>query len=90
MDGSSCSESSRGKCKSLVRQAESARLVERARKQEHYASTEGVAGRTLTGLLPALRLSVAAALDTDRVTAILRAKPAQQDRLQFWAELKVD
>lgn len=74
---------------SLNTETESGRLVERARKQEHYASTESVAGRTLAGLLPALRLSVAAALDTDRVTAILRAKPAQQDRLQFWAELKV-
>ena len=68
---------------------EARRVLQAARKQNHFTSTENTSHRTLLALFPALRQKIAENLDTDSITDILRQKPSSEDKIQFWTELKV-
>lgn len=68
---------------------ETQKLLEKARKQNHFSATESTCTHTLAALFPTLRKLVEEKLDSDRITAILRGKPSAEDKIEFWNELKV-
>ena len=73
----------------ICQEEETRRILEAARKQNHFTSTENTAHRTLAALFPALRQVIGERLDTDTITNILRQRPPTEDKVQFWTELKV-
>ena len=73
----------------ICQEEETRRILEAARKQNHFTSTENTAHRTLAALFPALREVIGEKLDTDTITNILRQRPPTEDKIQFWTELKV-
>ena len=73
----------------ICQEEETRRILEAARKQNHFTSTENTAHRTLAALFPALRQVIGEKLDTDTITNILRQRPPTEDKIQFWTELKV-
>ena len=73
----------------ICQEEETRRILEAARKQNHFASTENTAHRTLAALFPALRQVIGEKLETDTITNILRQRPPTEDKIQFWTELKV-
>jgi len=72
-----------------LQEEETRKILEAARKQNHFTSTENTCQRTIAALFPALRQMIADKLDTDSITNILRQKPQTEDKVQFWTELKV-
>ena len=54
----------------ICQEEETRRILEAARKQNHFTSTENTAHRTLAALFPALRRVIGEQLDTDRQTSI--------------------
>merc|ERR1719150_3489382 len=72
-----------------LQEEEARRILQAARKQNHFTSTENTCHRTLVALFPALRQMIADKLQTDRITDILRQKVSSEDKIQFWNELKV-
>ena len=79
----------RGQTLFYCQEDEARRILEAARKQNHFTSTENTCQRTLAALFPALRQRIADKLDTDSITSILRQNPKTEDKIQFWTELKV-
>ena len=73
----------------ISQEEETRRILEAARKQNHFTSTENTAHRTLAALFPALRQVIGEKLETDTITNILRQRPPTEDKIQFWTELKV-
>jgi len=68
---------------------ETQKLLEKARKQNHFSATESTCSHTLAALFPTLRSNVEDNLDAERITKILRGKPSPEDKIEFWNELKV-
>jgi len=68
---------------------ETQKLLEKARKQNHFSATESTCAHTLAALFPTLRHNVEDNLDAERITKILRGKPSPEDKIEFWNELKV-
>jgi len=68
---------------------ENQKLLEKARKQNHFSATESTCAHTLAALFPTLRNIVEEKLDAESITKILRTKPSPEDKIEFWNELKV-
>merc|ERR1712032_845762 len=72
-----------------AREAETALLVERTRKANQFSATESTCRHTLASLMPTLLNQVKENLNTEAITALLRAKPAAEEKLKLWERLKV-
>jgi len=72
-----------------AREAETALLVERTRKANQFSATESTCRHTLASLMPTLLNQVRESLNTEAVTALLRAKPGAEEKLKLWERLKV-
>jgi len=72
-----------------AREAETALLVERTRKANQFSATESTCRHTLASLMPTLLSQVKENLNTEAVTALLRAKPGPEEKLKLWEKLKV-
>ena len=68
---------------------ETKELLEKARRQHHFDTTEQTCSQTLRNLFPSLRQAVSENLDSTPLTDMLRAKPPQEEKLQLWEKLKV-
>ena len=73
------------------REAETRKLLERLRKENHFTATENTCVVTLTALFPVLRRMIARHLDTDSITSELRGNTDMDtgDKLRLWGQLKV-
>jgi len=72
-----------------AREAETALLVERTRKANQFSATESTCRHTLASLMPTLLNQVKENLNTEAITALLRAKPAAEEKMKLWERLKV-
>ncbi|KAJ4452320.1 peroxisomal biogenesis factor 3 [Periplaneta americana] len=68
---------------------ETKEFLERARRQQHFESTERTCNQTALSLAPTVREAVSRALDTEALVARLREAPAPVDKLPLWERLKV-
>jgi len=68
---------------------ETKQLLEKARRQHHFETTEETCSQTLLNLFPSLRQSVADNLNAAILTAQLRDKPEPEKKMQLWNQLKV-
>jgi len=72
-----------------TQELEAKKVVEKVRKQSHFAAAENTCIHTLEALFPTLKRAVETQLDSERVTAVLKNKPPPVEKLQLWEELKV-
>jgi len=72
-----------------TQEMEAKQVVEKVRKQSHFAATENTCIHTLDALFPTLKRVVETHLDSEKVTAVLKNKPPPVEKLQLWEELKV-
>jgi len=72
-----------------AQEQETKELLEKARRQHHFDTTEQTCSQTLRNLFPSLRQAVSENLDSTPLTDMLRAKPPQEEKLQLWEKLKV-
>jgi len=72
-----------------VQERESLKVIEKAKKQNHFLATENTCAHTLSALFPTLRKSIEDKLDTDSLTKLLRENPSQSDKIALWNDLKV-
>lgn len=66
---------------------ETREFLERARKQQHFESTERTCNQTIHSLMPTLLESLQKSLDTE--VYIMELKNGTMDKVQTWGKLKI-
>lgn len=68
---------------------ETKEFLDRARRTQHFESTERTCNQTALSLAPTVREAVSRALDTEALVGHLRGAPAPADKVPLWEQLKV-
>lgn len=75
---------------SKYREEENRKLIQKVRKENHFAATDTTCIETLAALFPLLRKELTESLDTESLTSELRSNKdlSKEDKLRLWNELK--
>jgi len=72
-----------------AQEEETKSLLEKARRQHHFETTEQTCSQTICNMFPSLREAVEDKLASEPITSCLRQKPPPENKLELWDRLKV-
>uniref|UniRef100_A0A3P9PG66 Peroxisomal biogenesis factor 3 n=1 Tax=Poecilia reticulata TaxID=8081 RepID=A0A3P9PG66_POERE len=70
-----------------VQEKEASEYIAQARRQFHFESNQRTCNMTVLSMLPPLREAIVTQLNSESLTAMLKAKPA--NKLEIWEDLKI-
>ncbi|KAM6915088.1 peroxisomal biogenesis factor 3 [Xenentodon cancila] len=70
-----------------IQEKEAAEYIAQTRRQFHFESNQRTCNMTVLSMLPPLREAIIAQLNSESLTALLKAKPA--NKLEIWEDLKI-
>jgi len=70
-----------------IQDKEAAECIAFAKRQHHFESNQRTCNMTVLSMLPTMREALMNAMDTESITAQLKAKPS--NKLELWEELKI-
>ncbi|MED6291544.1 peroxin [Characodon lateralis] len=70
-----------------IQEKEATEYIAQARRQFHFESNQRTCNMTVLSMLPPLREAIVTQLNSESLTALLKAKPA--NKLEIWEDLKI-